>query len=184
MTLNTSLMLVLLSAFTYVVGFEVNQYFFSHFEAYYCAHLIFIPSGIRLIFVLVLAEYGAIGIILGSLFCDWNYYYQGDWMDIIPKSLISGLAPLLARQLSIHFLNLNPNLQGLSASILLRLSIVFAVISACFHQLWFMLNHHTSNFINSVMIMGLGDWLGSALVLALVSMLITVYRNFYPRNLY
>jgi hypothetical protein len=105
-------------------------------------------------------------------------YFTGDWLDIVPKALISGFAPLLARQLAVRFLNLHPNLQGLDAIGLFKLSIIFALISAVLHQIWFLLSHHTQEFVNAFMIMSVGDWLGSALVLAGVSVLLGLYRNF------
>lgn len=182
MPLKNSLFLILISALAYTAGFEINQFFFSNFEQSYSAHLIYIPGGIRFLFVLVLAEYGAIGIALGSLFCDWVSHFNGDWLDIVPKALISGFAPLLARELAIRFLHLHPNLQGLNAAGLLRLSIVFALISASLHQLWFVLSHHTRDFANALMIMSVGDWLGSALVLASASLILSIYRNFQHQH--
>lgn len=53
---------------------------------------------------------------------------------------------------------------------------MFAFVSATLHQIWFYWNGRTENWLNSSLAMGVGDWLGTALVLAFASLVIKCYK--------
>ena len=54
---------------------------------------------------------------------------------------------------------------------ILQMSVVFALISATLHQLWFFYNDKSDAFIQSLLVMALGNLLGTALVLTTLKLL-------------
>jgi hypothetical protein len=90
----------------------------------------------------------------------------------IVTAIISGFAPLIARKICIDFLQLQSSLSNLTSKTLFQLSVVFSLISALMHQVWFYWNDATEDFIASSLVMALGDWVGTVLVLATASLLL------------
>jgi hypothetical protein len=54
--------------------------------------------------------------------------------------------------------------------------VLFAVVSATLHQIWFSWQGITDNWLFSALVMGVGDWLGTVLVLAFASLMIKGYK--------
>ena len=50
------------------------------------------------------------------------------------------------------------------------MSVVFALISATLHQLWFFYNGKTDAFLQSTLVMAIGNLLGTALVLTILKL--------------
>ena len=97
--------MIALSAVIYFLGFQLNDYLFSTIEFSHGVNWVFLPSGLRLILVLVLVEYGAIGISISSFLIGYEFYFEDNYFELIVTSIISGFSPLLARYLSIRFFN-------------------------------------------------------------------------------
>ena len=126
---------------------------------------VFLPSGLRLAFILVFVEWGAVGIATASLLLSYLSQSDGSLVTSLGTGAISGFAPLLARKVCIDFLKLDADLRDLSAATLLKTSAVFAIFSALLHQLWYTRLGQTTNFIDSTVAMAVGDFLGTAIVL-------------------
>ena len=169
--------LVLACGVAYFYTFQLNAYWFNHWlEFSRGANWIFIPSGLRLLFVLVLATTGGAGIALGSIAINYSFGDPEAHMFNVVTGLISGAAPCLARHLSITWLKLDTQLTNLTSRTFFKVSILFAVINALMHQVWFYGMGHTENFLGSVTAMSVGDWLGSVLVLAAASLCIKLCK--------
>jgi len=167
MTLPSSAAVVLGTAITYGLLFEVNNLLFSALTFSAGVNWIFLPSGLRLAFILVFGLSGALGIALASIVTSLLFFFEGDWLSSIVTGLISGGAPLLARKFCVDFLGLGADLQGLSGAGLLKMAGVFAIISPLMHQLWFVSQGVTQDFWSSTSAMVVGDLLGSLAVLYL-----------------
>ena len=169
--------LVLACGVAYFYAFELNAYWFTHWlEFSRGANWIFIPSGLRLLFVLVLATTGAAGIALGSIAINYSIGDPNAHLFNIVTGLISGAAPCLARHLSITWLQLDTQLTNLTSRTFFKVSILFAVVNALMHQAWFYAIGQTENFVGSTTAMSVGDWLGSVLVLASANLCIKLYK--------
>ena len=169
--------LVLACGIAYFYAFQLNAYWFNHWlEFSHGTNWIFIPSGLRLLFVLVLASTGATGIALSSIAINYSFGDPSAHVFNVVTGLISGAAPFIARHLSITWLQLDTHLANLMSRTFLKISVLFAVVNALMHQVWFYWVGHTENFIGSAAVMTLGDWLGTALVLATANLLIRLYK--------
>jgi hypothetical protein len=180
--LHTQVALVLVCAIAYFYAFKLNMHWFDLFEFSPGANWIFIPSGLRLLCVLVLLETGALGIVAASLFINYTLGSPDAHVFNIVTALVSAGAPYLSRHIAVHFLKLSPQLSGLTSAGFFKVSVMFAIVSATMHQLWFYWQGVTEHWLNSVLVMGLGDWLGTVLVLAFTSLMIKSYK-FIANNL-
>ena len=179
--LHTQAALALVCSIAYFYAFQLNLYWFDWFEFSHGANWVFIPSGLRLLFVLVLLETGALGIAAASLLINYLSTPDAHIFNIV-TALLSAGAPYVSRYIAIQFLNLSPQLSGLTSVGFFKLSVLFAVISATLHQIWFYSQGVTDNWLHSTFAMGVGDWLGTVLVLAFASMMIKGYKFMAGRS--
>ncbi len=171
------LLITLASALIYYVTFQLNFFLFDWLEFSAGVNWIFLPSGLRLLAILVLHTYGAIGIALGSIFINYTQGSSEEHVFNVVTGLISGGAPLVARFISEDMLNLETNLTGLTSNGLLKLSILFAAISATSHQIWYFWIGQTQNFVASTMAMAMGDWFGTVLILSLATLTLKLFKQ-------
>jgi len=175
-SIHTQAGLALVCAIAYFCAFQLNAYWFDWFEFSPGVNWVYIPSGLRLLFVLVLLETGALGIAVASLFINYSVGPPDAHVFHIVTALLSGGAPYLSRHIAVHFFKLSPQLSGLTSAGFFKLSLMFAVVSAALHQIWYYWNGITDNWVNSSLAMGVGDWLGTVLVLAFASLMIKGYK--------
>ena len=173
----TKVLVVLGSAVAYFIAFKLNFLLFDSLEFSQGVNWIFLPSGLRILLVLVLLSSGAFGIALASCFINYITGSADQHMFNIVTGVISGFAPLMARQICVDYLQLGASLNNLTSKSLFQLSVVFAIISAVLHQVWFFLNDATEHFIVNSLVMAVGDWVGTVLVLATASLLIKLYSS-------
>jgi hypothetical protein len=169
--------LVLVCAVIYFFAFQLNDFLFGDLQFSAGVNWVFIPSGLRLLLVLVLSQLGAIGIALASCAISYLHGSPDSHLFNLVTGVISGATPLIARYVALHTLKLNVDLSGLTGQNLFKASLLFALISAFTHQIWFVWQGATTDFIASALVMAIGDWLGTVLVLALASVMIKLYRQ-------
>jgi hypothetical protein len=161
----------------YFLVFNLNTVLFSSFEFTQGVHWIFLPSGLRMLFVLVLGGSGAVGIATATCLTYYLNAPADQQSFSIVTGLISGIAPLLARQICVDFWKLDPHLSNLTSKSLVQISLVFGVTSALLHQLWFYWSGLSENFIANSVVLAVGDWVGIVIVLATASLLIKLYKT-------
>ena len=158
------LLFAALCALAYVALFELNRRFFSA-EFSWGVNYIFLPAGMRLFAVLLLGAWGALGISLGSMYLVTTMGTALDPVGVFVVGLISGFSPLLAKRLAERSLGLDTDPRRLSAPVLFKLSLVFAVISAFMHQVWFVGVGHSPSLLEGFVTMAIGDLVGTMIFL-------------------
>lgn len=176
LSLHMQALLVLICAVSYFYAFKLNQYWFDWIEFSHGVNWIFIPSGLRLLFVLIFARVGGIGIALSSIVINYTLGDVDEHVFNIVTGLISGASPCLARYLATRWFNLDPLLSNLTGRDFFKISVLFAFVNALLHQLWFFWMERTQNFVASTLAMGIGDWFGTVLVLATANLAIRLYK--------
>lgn len=176
LSLHMQALLVLICAVSYFYAFKLNQYWFDWIEFSHGVNWIFIPSGLRLLFVLIFARVGGIGIALSSIVINYTLGDVDEHVFNIVTGLISGASPCLARYLATRWFNLDPLLSNLTGRDFFKISVLFASVNALLHQLWFFWIERTQNFVASTLAMGIGDWFGTVLVLATANLAIRLYK--------
>ncbi len=165
MSIKKKSLIVAATAASYFLLFELNEYLFSSFGYSEGVTWIFLPSGLRLVFILLFAEWGAIGIALASITTGYLFQFEGNLLTALGAGFISGFAPWLAWRISIDRFDLDVNLNKLTATTLIRVSVMFAVLSPVLHQVWYSFRGQTENFIRSTAVMAAGDLIGTLVVL-------------------
>lgn len=171
------LLITLGSALSYYAVFQLNFFLFDWLEFSNGVNWIFLPSGLRLLIILVLNTQGAVGIMVGSAFINYTQGTSEDHVFNLVTGVISGGAPWLARILSEDMLKLETNLTGLTSQGLFKLSVLFAAISATTHQIWYFWVGRTENFVASTLAMAMGDWLGTVLILSVATLVLKFLRR-------
>ena len=174
--LHNQAALALVCATAYFYAYQLNVDWFGWIEFSPGVTWVYLPSGLRLLLVLVFLETGALGIAVASLLINYNAGPPDAHVFHIMTAMISGGAPYLSRHIAVHFLKLSPQLSGLTSAGFFKLSLMFALCSATLHQIWFYCSGITENWLNSTLVMSVGDWLGTVLVLAFASLMIKGYK--------
>ncbi len=182
LTLQTQALLVLICAVAYFYAFKLNLYWFDWIEFSHGANWIYIPSGLRLLFVLIMARLGGIGVALSSITVNYSYGDTDAHVFNIVTGLISGASPCIARYLAIKWFNLDTLLVNLTGRDFFKISVLFAVVNALLHQLWYFGMDKTQDFVASALAMGVGDWFGTVLVLATASLGIQIFKRTRSRK--
>ena len=177
MTYKKRFLIISATAFVYFVLYQVNMTLFGSLNYSHRVDWVFLPSGLRLTFVLLFALDGAFGIMLASTLITYLLYFDGSYLNLLITGSLAGFAPFLARQIAIDYLGLNESLLNLNSFELFKVSLLFAVISPLVHQLWYFWIGRTENFLTSAAVMMVGDWFGSVLVLASFALLLPLIRR-------
>ena len=165
MRVQSSALIVGLTALSYAALFLLNEYLFSVFDFSAGVAWIFLPSGVRLVTVLLFDKWGALGVVLGSMMVAFHDALLTDPLTVWVAACLSGLAPLLARQVCLSLTDLDVKLQALTARGLLRMALIFSALSAGLHQSWYAWRGASADPLSSVLVMFSGDMLGTLLVL-------------------
>lgn len=176
LTLQTQALLVLGCAVAYFYAFKLNLYWFDWIEFSHGVNWVYIPSGLRLLFVLLLARLGGTGIALSTIYINYTLGDIEAHLFNIVTGMISGASPCIAAYLARRWFNLDSQLTNLTGRDFFRLSVLFATVNAVLHQLWYFWVDKTPDFLASTLAMAMGDWLGTVLVLATVSLCIQLYK--------
>jgi hypothetical protein len=183
MKINTQLLLAFMCGLAYFYAFQLNVHWFEWMEFSHGANWVYLPSGLRLLFVLVLLRAGAIGIALGSVVVNYSFGNPDAHVFNIVTGLISGASPYIARELAVLWFRLDQQLANVSGRMFFKLSVLFAAVNSLTHQLWFFWEGHTQNFLASAAAMAVGDWTGTVLVLATASFAIKAFKQLSPPKL-
>ena len=165
MQLQKSVWVVALTALAYMGLFSFNQFVFPTLDMASARGLVFLPSGLQLIGILLFVEWGALGLVLGALAMGLGPLYAGDPITAIGAALLAGVAPLCARALCVRYDALDEDLHGLSGGALLRLTVVFSALSALMGQLWLLGRNQGGDLWADMALHFTGDLLGALIVL-------------------
>jgi hypothetical protein len=174
--------MVALSALAYWLMFGLNQWLFSAFDFSTGVSWVYLPSGMRLMLVLLFGAWGASGIVLASAYITVaTGYLPADLTTTVVTGLISGFAPWLAWRWCRDFAQLDMDLNNLNGKNLAIVALVFALVSPVLHQLWFAWRGVSADWISATAVMAIGDWVGTVLVLATGHQLLHLWRWLSPR---
>jgi len=165
MQIQKTIFVVLTTALAYVALFSINSYAYNALDMSASEPWVFLPSGLRILSILLFVEWGSLGLVLGSILMGWGQVYGEDPALALGVAVISGLAPLVARSLYMRYGALDENLEGLTAACLLRLTLVFCAISALMQQAWLAYCGRTNDVLQSMGMHFTGELLGALLLL-------------------
>lgn len=166
MDFRRNMLVVAGTALAYYVFFVLNQHLFSVLTFSTGTTWVFLPSGVRLFAILLFVQWGALGVIAGGIGLAFSQpTIGGDPLTFAVATCLSGLAPLLARQICLGTNELRADLNALSPVGLLRITLIFSAISAALHQTWFAWRGLSPDVLTGFLVMFIGDVLGTLLLL-------------------
>ena len=163
---------ILSVALIWLGAFRLNELMFTALAYSQVANWIFLPAAIRILSVLLLGYTGAIGLMLGA------------YLTLAPElsaehslflAISSGLAPLAALWLCRRLFTIAPDLAGLRPWHVVILSLANAAANSIILNSYLASVGQLRGHIVQVMTIFVGDVLGTALVLLLLSTLLAAF---------
>jgi len=154
--------LVLLSALLYWLGFEVQSWLFAFTEHIPGVNWFYLPSGLRVLLVMVAGVFGATGICLATIVIDLLHMPDIRGPMLIATALASGFGAWVTLWLMRSKGWIAEGLNGLTHVALLQFALIFSLFNALFHQaVWFVTQRSGTLFMVDVWPMFVGDLLGA-----------------------
>jgi hypothetical protein len=168
----------LISAFVYTLLFYFNAWLTSELVFSSGVNWIYLPAGLRLFLTLIFGLPGAMGIAVASFLISYSGALPHELVLCLGTGVISGFAPYLARIFVFKNIKLDPDLSNLSLPKLLMCILIYALLSAGLHQVWYRLEGlEDSGNINHFLVMFIGDVLGSLLLISLIKASLDLLRR-------
>lgn len=127
--LQTNLALVGISAVLWLAVWQLNQLFFPFAMALLDANIIYLPAGMRLLIILALRVWGALGVSIGAFIATLSVM-GGPGPVNFALAAISGFMPLLTLLAMQRYLGIGKNLAELKGWHIPVLAFACAVTSA------------------------------------------------------
>jgi hypothetical protein len=173
---------VFISAALYAILFFLNDWLTDTLKYDLGVSWIYLPAGLRLFLILIFGLSGAIGIAAASFAISYFWAFPADLVTCIGIGLISGFAPLLAKWVVVSNIPINNDLSNLSLQKIIFCVVVYALMSAGFHQYWFVLRGLESGSLDHFLVMFVGDIAGSILLIALIKYSIDLVKRSKPKR--
>ena len=171
--------IVVCSALAWIGAYMIHNRFLPFFSHSPGIDLVFIPSGVRLIAIMIGGIWAAVGVSLGSLFLTGSEFQTMQAGTILAIAACSGFYPYLALRVSLRATGVDAGLTQLSAGLLPVISLGVALGSSLQHNLLFSLLglEQWSGFTDHVLAMATGDFLGILLAVVVVFLILRISRK-------
>lgn len=169
--LSSKLGTFLLVAFAYGLIHLLNDVLTEFLYLVPGAHLFHIPSGLKFLFVLIAGWVGALGVGAATFVASVLYKFPDHWILGAELALINGLAPLLVRKLFIENLGLKDDLSNIHTKQIILMGLLFVFLNSSLNQLIMIWNNISSNFLEGMLVMLVGDLTGTYFVLSVMKAL-------------
>ena len=179
--LTKSIGFILLTAFFWILFYQLNIILFHKAFLSPLISWLFLPAGIKIVAVIVLGELGVLGLFLGAIATYYlNHLNAGNPFIL---AAVSAISPFIALYLSKFLLKLDSLYSNLNAIHLLFISFVYAVVNSSAHRLYMGLYmRNLVGFENDQFAMFFGDLSGVLLTLLAMSFGIKYLRYSYQRS--
>lgn len=172
-------LIVILSAAAWVGSFTIHSRFLPFLEHAPGIDLVFVPSGVRLIAILIGGIWAVIGVCVGSLFLTGPEFQTMQPAVILAIAACSGLCPYIALRASLRATGVQAGLDNLTAGRLPLISLGVALGSAVLHNLLFSALgvEPWTLFARNVLAMAAGDFIGILLAVVVAFLVLRSVRK-------
>ena len=156
--------------FTYLVIGYGTLFFLNNIltEALYVvpgAHIVHLPSGLKIFMVMVTGFTGALAIALVGFLWSVLYMFKDNYPLTLMLATVSGLAPWLSLRLLSKKIQLKADLSDLNWKKLLAIVLSFALLNSTCLQLIVYTFGESTNLLNGIWVMLVGDITGIFIVI-------------------
>ncbi len=166
MILFINYIIIIFVALIWILFVQINTYLLSNFALSEIVDWIFLPSGFRLVSVIIFDYLGAFGLFLGALYTYYNNNIQIGSPVIL--ALLTSISPMIAVAISKYLFNIDSLFNKLTAETLLLTALIATSIDSIFHEFYFYLLNIKSSH-EKFLIFFLGDFFGALLFLYTMS---------------
>lgn len=172
------LLMVLASLILYFVSLEITKLSPEVLIHEQWIYLVFLPAGIRLLSIMLFGVWGAIGDCIALLISAAGILPDQHIAVWLSFATTSSLASLIAIKLTMKQLQINLDLSNLQYWQIPALSVVSNLVHAFVTQfiLSYFLQKQYHFYIRDSLAMALGDFIGTMLIIGLVTIGIKLYR--------
>jgi hypothetical protein len=149
----------------FVAAVLVNELVFPRLSFAPGINWIYLPAGVRMLCILLFAEAGAVGLLLASWLVCFFYFFPNDPVRSIAGGILASAGPYLVYRGAQQVFGLQASLTNLSPQRLLYCALAFSLASPLLHHLWFALYEHRPDLVSSFLVMAVGDFGGTLVVL-------------------
>ena len=136
------------------------------------AHIIHLPSGLKILMVMVTGFTGALAIALVGFLWSVLFMFKENYSLTLLLALVSGLAPWLSVRILSKKIELKTDLSDLNWKKLLAIVLTFALLNSTCLQLIVYAFGESTNLLNGIWVMLVGDFTGIFIVIYSVRFLI------------
>lgn len=177
--LKVNALIVAVSGVAWVAAFWLQEHFLSLFNHAPGIDFVFIPSGVRLIAILVGGIWAVVGIALGGLFLTGPEFHTMQPGIIVLVAACGGLCTYFALRASLWATGVDWGLKRLTPLRLPFICLGVALGSAVLHNVLFGLLGLTAwpGFLNNTVAMAAGDFVGTLLAVLVVFLALRTFRR-------
>jgi hypothetical protein len=176
---------VCMTACIWVILFRLNAWLFSAFDwAELVISWIFLPAAVRLLGVMLFGWRGALGIWFGTMYLTQGTLFESNLLEALGVATLSALGSLVAVSLTMRYLKIQLDLQGLTTKQLIAFSVVGAMCNVIPHNLFFWIVGIAANPFDGIPPMFIGDILGTVIVFYTLRSLLVALERFTQRPSY
>lgn len=168
-----------LTIFVFLALNSVNEFVFGPFEHSNGINWVFLPAGIRLLATLLFGFAGFVGLLLASLYLNFQHFVFHDDVRALSGAIAGAGGPYLAYLFAKHWFDLGPWLKNLTAQRLLLTGVLCGVMSPAFHHAFMWAKTGLVDW-TALGVMMTGDIVGILIVLYLAKGLIVLT---HPRDI-
>lgn len=141
------------------------------------AHLIHIPSGIKILMVLITGWVGALAIFCAALLWGLWVAFPEQYALVLLLSLSAAVIPYLVCQYFIQRFSLESDLSNLTAKAVFYIAIAYSIANSITIQSILYLHSPENNWVNGMVVMFLGDVSGILIVITIARWLNKLFRR-------
>lgn len=149
----------------FIAALWLNEMLFARTEFVQGINWIYLPAGVRLLSTLLLAEGGAIGLLLAGWIVKFTYVFPHDPQRAFIGGIISSLVPYLIYKAAQHRYGLEASLSNLTSSRLFVLILAFSFLDPLAQHVWLLLQGRTHLLFEGLTVMVIGNLVGTMLVI-------------------
>jgi hypothetical protein len=149
----------------FLAALFLNELLFTRLEFSAGINWIYLPAGVRLLCTLLFGEAGALGLLIVSWAVCFFYFFPDDPVRSFAGGILAAAAPYGVYRAAQRLFGLRASLANLSPQRLLCCAIAFSIASPLLHHLWFYFYEHKQDVLESFLVMSIGDFTGTLLVL-------------------
>jgi hypothetical protein len=158
------IVLIPVLAIIYSFAFLANNYVTSMLYLAKAAHLVHIPTGIKLFYVLIFGWIGVIAIFISNLYLSLTGFFESQYMLSVWVSVATSVVPMLCVIFTKYFYDVDDNFFNVSPKILFNISVLYSILNSIAIQLLIHIFEKSNSLVDGIFVMFIGDMTGITLV--------------------